>query len=72
MPESLLMKKRLFKIETLAQVFSCEFYEISKDTFFAEHLRVTASKEPHWLHVNNFNYFITPITPLFLNVSIKF
>ena len=22
-----------FKIETLAQVFSCEFYEISKNTF---------------------------------------
>ena len=23
---------------TLAQVFSCEFYEISKNTFFPEHL----------------------------------
>ena len=23
---------------TLAQVFSCEFYEISKNTFFTEHL----------------------------------
>ena len=28
----------------LAQVFSCEFYEISKSTFSAEHLRTTASK----------------------------
>ena len=31
------------KNETLAQVFSCEFCEISKNTFLAEHLRVTAS-----------------------------
>ena len=29
--------------ETLAQVFSCEFCEISKNTFFTEHLWVTAS-----------------------------
>ena len=27
----------------LAQVFSCEFYEISKNTFFTEHLPATAS-----------------------------
>ena len=27
------------KKETLAQVFSCEFCEISKNTFFTEHLR---------------------------------
>ena len=25
--------------ETLARVFSCEFYQISKNTFFTEHLR---------------------------------
>ena len=29
------------KKETLAQVFSCEFYEISKNTFLAEHLWTT-------------------------------
>ena len=29
--------------ETLAQVFSCEFSEISKNTFFTEHIRTTAS-----------------------------
>ena len=29
------------KKETLVQVFSCEFCEISKNTFFTEHLRVT-------------------------------
>ena len=32
------------KKETLAKVFSCEFFEISKNTFFTEHLRTTASK----------------------------
>ena len=29
--------------ETLAQVFSCEFCEISKNTFFTEHFWATAS-----------------------------
>ena len=37
MPESLVKK------ETLAQVFSCEFCELSKNTFFIEHLWATAS-----------------------------
>ena len=32
------------KKETLAEVFSCEFSEICKNTFFTEHLRETASK----------------------------
>ena len=32
------------KKETLAQVFSCEFCEISKNTFFIEHFWTTASK----------------------------
>ena len=32
-----------FKKETLAQVFSCEFCEISRSTFFTEHLLPTAS-----------------------------
>ena len=31
------------KKETLAQVFSCEFCEISKNTFFTEHLQTTTS-----------------------------
>ena len=30
--------------EILAQVFSCEFCKISKNTFFTEHLWVTASE----------------------------
>ena len=37
MPEPLFCKK-----EALAQVFSCEFCEVSKNTFFAEHLWTTA------------------------------
>ena len=32
-----------FKKETLAQAVSCEYCEISKNTFFAEHLWATAS-----------------------------
>ena len=32
-----------FLIETLAQVFSCEFCKIFKNSFFTEHLRTTAS-----------------------------
>ena len=31
--------KNFNKKETLAQVFSCEFCKISKNTFFTEHLR---------------------------------
>ena len=31
------------KKESLPQVFTCEFYENSKNTFFTEHLRTTAS-----------------------------
>ena len=30
-------------LESLAEVFSYEFWEISKNTFFTEHLRATAS-----------------------------
>ena len=33
-----------FKV-TQAQVFPCEFSEISKNTYFVEHLRTAASKE---------------------------
>ena len=37
--QSLFIKK-----ETLAQMFFCEFYEISKRTFFTENFRTTASE----------------------------
>ena len=36
------------KNESLAQVFYCEFYEISKNTFFTEHLRTTAFGVPYF------------------------
>ena len=38
-----LCQSLFFKKETLAQVFSCEFCEISKNTFFTEYLWATAS-----------------------------
>ena len=38
-----LQVSNFIKREALAQVFSCEFYEISKNTFFTEHLWTTAS-----------------------------
>ena len=38
------LQGNFIKKETLAQVFSCEFYEIFKNTFFTEHLQTTASK----------------------------
>ena len=40
MPQSLFDKVA----ETLAQVFSCEFCEISESTLFTEHIRETVSK----------------------------
>ena len=40
--------KSFIKKETLAQVFSYEFCEISKNTFFTEHLRATASVYLHY------------------------
>ena len=35
------------KKDTLTHVFSCEFCEISKNTFFTEHLRAIASFYGH-------------------------
>ena len=39
--------------ETLVQAFSCEFSEISKNTFSTEHLQTTASV-PHKIQIENF------------------
>ena len=36
--------KNFIKKESLVQVFSCEFYKVSKKTFFPEHLWATASE----------------------------
>ena len=40
-------------------MFSCKFYEISKGTFFTEHLQATASDfcVYHWWHLENFRYY---------------
>ena len=38
------LQANFIKKETLAQVFPCEFCEISQSTFFAEHLLATASE----------------------------
>ena len=43
MQEPLFNKGLFIKKETLAQVFSCESCEISKNTFFIEHLWATVS-----------------------------
>ena len=51
------------KKETLAQVFSCEFCEISKNTFFTEHLR--------WLLVFFFFYNIFFIFTTFFLQKVK-
>ena len=39
------------KMETLTQVFSCEFCEISKNTFFTEHVWATASKKIQFISI---------------------
>ena len=39
-----LCQSLFFKKETLAQVFSCTFCEISKNTLFTKHLWTTVSK----------------------------
>ena len=57
-PESDL-ETNFIKKETLAQVFSCEFCEISKNNFFTEHLRATA-------FVLNSIKWPLPIIPLWL------
>ena len=41
---------KIIKKKTLAEVFSCEFCEISKKTLFTEHLRANASEHSHHSH----------------------
>ena len=43
MLESLFDKVAILKMQTLTQVFSSEFCEIFKDTFFKEHLQANPS-----------------------------
>ena len=48
------------KKETLTQVFSCEFCENRKNTFFTEHLWATASILIHFTYWNKFRQFRIP------------
>ena len=50
----LLTMMEYLKKETLAQMFPCEFCEISKNTFFTEHLCTTASEVKKTV----FNYYV--------------
>ena len=47
--------------QTLTQVFSCDFCEIFKNTFFIEHLRATASELGFIQKLNKLNrvFFMT-------------
>ena len=49
-----LCQSLFFTKETLVQVCSCEFCEISKNTFFTEHLLTTASKTRKYQKIKNF------------------
>ena len=58
------VEKRLYWKETLIQLFSCEYYEILKNTFCREHLRATSSRSSIWKHfsmVNNL-FFVKSTT----------
>ena len=48
------------KKETLAQVFSCKFFETFKSAFFTDHLRTTASEKP-WFLLRNLLKTINPL-----------
>ena len=57
--------------KTLVQVFSSEFCEISKNTFFTEHLRTAASGQVFGLHNLTFKNAATDGSPLRLLSSLK-
>ena len=59
MPCNCRVSCNFIKKETLAQLFSCEFCEISKNNFLTEHLRTTASVTLLQLHT----YFHLPLFP---------
>ena len=53
------------KLETLSQMFSCDFSKISKNTFFADHLWGTTSVKPFYFHVSTrFFPFVTLLAGL--------
>ena len=59
------------KKETLAQIFSCEFWEISKNTFFAEHLWATAFVNCHLSNCSTSSSNFNIATSSLLQVGIK-
>ena len=57
---------KLYLKEALAKVTFCEFCEIFKNTFFAEHLRVTASDiRMQVVVIYNLNLFLQFVTTIF-------
>ena len=52
------------KKETLAQMFSCEFCEISKNTFFTKHLWATACI----LYISEWNVLSQCLTGIYQNI----
>ena len=55
--QSLFLKSNFIKKETLAQAFSCEFYEISKNNFFKERLQCS------YLSGNKYAQFRMQVVP---------
>ena len=53
------------KKENLAQVFSYEFWDISKNIFFREHLRTTASVFLHLVY-NSWSVSFWSVSHIFL------
>ena len=47
---SSISKSNYIKKEALALVFSCEFWEMSKNTFFTQHLWTTSSEHILFYH----------------------
>ena len=53
--QSLFFNKVAGLLQTLTQVFSCEFCEISKNTFFTEHIWMAASKKFRFIWMAKLN-----------------
>ena len=55
---------QLIKNETLAQVLSCEFFKIFKNTFFTQHFQATASVNSVYLSVLVSSNNLSPLANL--------
>ena len=56
-----LCQSNYIKKETLAQVFSCEFCGLSKNTFFAEQLKATASVYEYLIQETLSTLYLNPL-----------